>query len=212
MSAASDAAIRAILRAGNHFETLRLPKPYPDLMEEPVWDVTDDDVNRAFRKRSLCCHPDKSKHADAPHAFELLKKAKACLTHELDRDAYVRSFVREQKTLWQGNWTAAAEVVAAKERVSEMRGNAQQAQAESVIDAMHQRRMKAARAARKRERYTSLRDSVQKDTFSADQQRLLDHSDNEEEIQKKHHRKPVHPAPSSTARSAVTARKRPKFL
>ena len=101
---ASDRAIALILRAPNHFDMLKLPKPYPDLLEQPMWDCTDDKVNRAFRKLSLCCHPDKSTHPDAPRAFELLKKAKACLNNSLDRDDYCRDFVKELKVHWAGNW------------------------------------------------------------------------------------------------------------
>ena len=115
-SAKAEVVIRSILRAASHFDVLNLPRPYPDLMDEPVWQVTEDDVSRAFRKRSLHCHPDKSVHEDAPRAFELLKKAKACLLHELDRDAYVRSYVREQKSKWEGSWSTAADVAVAKAR------------------------------------------------------------------------------------------------
>lgn len=124
-SSTADRVIRQILRGGNHFDVLKLAKPYPDLLGEPIWEAGEEQVNRAFRKQSLYCHPDKSKHPDAPRAFEVLKKAKACLLHELDRDAYVRNYVREQKTRWEGNWTSAQDSTGSRERASHMRADAQ---------------------------------------------------------------------------------------
>ena len=90
-SNSSSKKISGILRAVNHFDTLQLPKPYADLAGEPVWDVSEEQVSKGFRKLSLCCHPDKSSDPEAPTAFEQLKKAKACLLNELDRDDYVRA-------------------------------------------------------------------------------------------------------------------------
>ena len=106
MAEKAERVIRSILRGANHFEVLRLAKPHADLLGEPVWDVPEEQVHRAFRKLSLHCHPDKSKHADAPRAFETLKRAKACLLSELERDAYIRNFVKEQKTRWEGKCAA----------------------------------------------------------------------------------------------------------
>lgn len=114
MSEREENAIRAILLGANHFEVLKLSKPYPDLMGEPLWDVKPENVNRAFRKLSLHCHPDKSKHPDAPRAFELLKKAKRVLQSELESETYIRNFIREQKTNWEGMWSTAEETANAK--------------------------------------------------------------------------------------------------
>ena len=82
-STSSSKKISGILRAANHFDTLQLPKPYADLAGEPVWDVSEEQVSKGFRKLSLCCHPDKSSDPEAPTAFEQLKKAKACVLNEL---------------------------------------------------------------------------------------------------------------------------------
>ena len=82
-STSSSKKISGILRAANHFDTLQLPKPYADLAGEPVWNVSEEQVAKGFRKLSLCCHPDKSSDPEAPTAFEQLKKAKACLLNEL---------------------------------------------------------------------------------------------------------------------------------
>jgi len=150
-------AIRSILRAANHFEALDLAKPYADLVGEAAWDPTADDVNRAFRKRSLHCHPDKSQHPDAPRAFELLKKAKACLSSDLERDGYVREHVREMQMQWEGSWKSEAEAAQARERVSNARGSSQQQNADSVAEAMKKRREKAEFVEWKRQRSEKLR-------------------------------------------------------
>jgi hypothetical protein len=156
-ASASDATIRSILRAGNHFEALDLPKPYPNLVGEAAWDSSSDDVNRAFRKRSLHCHPDKSKHADAPRAFETLKKAKACLLSDLERDGYVREHVREQQLRWEGSWKSEAEAAQARARISSARGSSQQEHADTVAEAMRKRREKAEFGEWKKQRSEKLR-------------------------------------------------------
>ena len=147
-----DKRIKQILRAANHFDMLRLPRPTSDLLDQPVWDLGADDVHRAFRKLSLCCHPDKSTHPDAPRAFEALKKAKQCLSDELTRQDYLLEFVKQQKTSWEGNWASHSTVNEEKQRVSSMRDEAQRAEADSVVDAMRERREKAEAAARKKQR------------------------------------------------------------
>ena len=111
-----------------------------------------DDVNRAFRKRSLHCHPDKSRHPDAPRAFDLLKKAKACLLSDLEREAYIRDHVKMQQTLWEGSWKSDREAAEARERIASARCNAQEEQTALVVDAMKRRRDKAQSAERKKQR------------------------------------------------------------
>ena len=124
-STTQELAIRRILRAANHFDALQLERPHADLMEQPVWEVTGEQVHKAFRKLSLCCHPDKSTHPDAPRAFELLKKAKAVLSSELDRDDYLLNFVKQQRVNWEGNWATVEVAGEAKQRVTAMRQEAQ---------------------------------------------------------------------------------------
>ena len=41
--------IARILRAPNHFDMLKLPKPYADLLDQPIWDCSDDQVRPARR-------------------------------------------------------------------------------------------------------------------------------------------------------------------
>ena len=142
-----DKRIKQILRAANHFDMLRLPRPTSDLLDQPVWDL-----GAAFAPRnSLCCHPDKSTH-HAPRAFEALKKAKQCLSDELTRQDYLLEFVKQQKTSWEGNYAVIAPGNEEKQRVSSMRDEAQRAEADSVVDAMRERREKAEAAARKKQR------------------------------------------------------------
>lgn len=145
--------ISALLRASNYFDLLKLQRPYEDLMGDPLWDVTADQVSRAYRKLSLCCHPDKSDHPDAPRAFELLKKAKKTLTDPLEMDDYLRNFLKECATQWQGNWvTASSSAGGGRERVASMRREAQLEQEDSVRDAMRERHERASAAARRAER------------------------------------------------------------
>ena len=151
-STTQELAIRRILRAANHFDALQLERPHADLMEQPVWEVTGEQVHKAFRKLSLCCHPDKSTHPDAPRAFELLKKAKAVLSSELDRDDYLLNFVKQQRVNWEGNWATVEVAGEAKQRVTAMRQEAQRSESDNVADAMRERREKAEAAARKKQR------------------------------------------------------------
>ena len=151
-ASSQELAIRRILRAANHFDMLQLKRPHADLMEKPVWDITPEQVHKAFRKLSLCCHPDKSTHPDAPRAFEQLKKAKQCLSNELDRDDYLIDFVKQQRVSWEGNWSTVEAVGETKQRVSSMRDEALRSESENVADAMREKREKAEAAARKKQR------------------------------------------------------------
>lgn len=210
--------IKRILQAANHFDMLKLPRPHADLMDRPVWTVTPEVVQKAFRKLSLCCHPDKSTHPDAPRAFEALKGAKACLATSLDRDDYLLEFVRQQKTRWEGNWTSAEGVSETKQRVSSMREEAQRAQHDDVVEAMRERRERAEAAARKKVRLQTAR--AQRRASASD-----DDGDDDDEEDRRARGVGSGAGPSSTSgRSAGgtmprrpvvgagAARKRPKFL
>ena len=204
--------ISGILRAVNHFDTLQLPKPYADLAGEPVWNVSEDQVAKGFRKLSLCCHPDKSSDPEAPAAFEQLKKAKACLLNELDRDDYVRDFVKNAATLWEGNWAQAQEALSSKQRVTSMRDEAQREQGDSVLDAMQQRHAQAEHKARQKERAQKARgrsrvkglEEAEAEAAAAAQQRA-DEDEAPAPVVGKSSSAAVRPAGGA-------ARKRPKFL
>jgi DnaJ family protein C protein 8 len=204
--------IRAILRASNHFDALRLPKPHADLMEQPVWDVEDDAISRAYRKLSLVCHPDKSAHADAPRAWDVLKRAKQCLLDPLERDDYLMSFLKGQKTHWEGTWTSSEAATSAKERTATMRDAAKNEHGESVADAMRERHEKAVEAARRKERLQAakLRAEARRSTPDAAIDNDDDNDDNDDRSVNA-----ASPAakPSASGGSAqAPARKRPKFL
>lgn len=206
-SSGPSASIRHILRASNHFDVLQLARPYADLMNQPVWPVSAETVNRVFRKLSLCCHPDKSSHPDAPRAFEILKKAKACLMNPLDRDDYLIHFVKEQKTHWEGSWTTAEAGMESKQRTSTMRDEAQREHGDSIIDAMRQRRERAEDAARRKQRIASAQ--ARKEEACRAAEVAVDDDDDDD----------VRAAPRDGSSgthgrgSVVTApRKRPKFL
>ena len=168
MSTNADAEIKRMLRAANHFDLLKLKRPHADRMDHPVWEVTDDDVHRAFRKLSLCCHPDKSSHPDAPRAFEALKKAKKSLSDPLERDDYLNEFVRQLKVSWEGNWSAASSSQDERQRISSMRDEAQRADAAVVVDAMRERREKAEAAARKKQRVQAAQQRRGRDAHGGD--------------------------------------------
>ena len=201
------ATIQGILNASNHFDLLRLPKPTADLLGEPVWDVSEADVHRAFRKTSLCCHPDKATHADAPRAFEALKAAKKCLADANEREDYCRRFLEEQKYLWQGSWSSAEEAAGSKARESALRHVAQQDQEDDVLDAARERRARAEILARQRQRKAAAAQRAR--AREPDDRGLVE----EEEEEDSGVRPSV--APSSRAPAAgagAKARKRPKFL
>ena len=214
----ADNEIKRILRAANHFDMLRLVRPHSDLMEQPVWPVSGDDVHRAFRKLSLCCHPDKSSHPDAPRAFEALKKAKACLSEPLERDDYLLGFIRRQKTSWEGNWASAGAASESRQRVTTMREEAQRAETDTVVDAMRERREKAEAAARKKQRLQAAQQRRAAERHE-DRPAGLDDDDDDDDDEAPAAR-PSAPGGGAAsawpgggpAGSGVAPRKRPKFL
>ena len=203
----ADDQIKRILRAANHFDMLRLTRPHADLMDQPVWEVSPDEVHRAFRRLSLCCHPDKSSHPDAPRAFEALKKAKACLAAPLDRDDYLLEFIRNQKTSWEGNWSSAGVASESRQRATSMREEARRAETEVVVDAMRERRERAEAAARKKQRVQAAQQR-RRPAEPPDGAELDDDDDDDASAA------PVHARPGGVgARPGIAAaRKRPKFM
>ena len=202
------------MRATNHFDMLKLPRPYPDLMEDPVWDVPPDTVNRAFRKLSLCCHPDKSTHPEAPRAFEAIKKAKQCLLNDYERDDYVRDFVRQLKTTWEGNWVSAGGAADSKQRVNTMRDAALREQSESVSDAMREKRERAEQLMKRKQR---LQQAAQARSNARQQPSATepgeDDSDDDPAFSNKSDGAPAATAgPVRRGGSSAAPRKRPKFL
>ena len=104
------------------------------------------------RRPATFCTRKCTRHPDAPRAFDLLKKAKACLLSDLEREAYIRDHVKMQQTLWEGSWKSDREAAEARERIASARCNAQEEQTALVVDAMKRRRDKAQSAERKKQR------------------------------------------------------------
>ena len=73
-----------------------MPEPTLDLLGRPVWEVSVDDVSKAYRKLARFCHPDKvggmseEEAARAEKAYETLRLAKECLSKDDARGPYVR--------------------------------------------------------------------------------------------------------------------------
>lgn len=95
-----------ITHAKNYFETLGLAFPYADALGHPVWDVTESDIKRQFRKMSILTHPDKNRgaEAEAQAAFELVQKAKNQLLDTDKRADIVKEFVDKAKVKQESSW------------------------------------------------------------------------------------------------------------
>ena len=82
--------------AGHRAQCLCLPEPALDLLGRPVWEVSVDDIGKAYRKLARFCHPDKLQGlsaedaARAEKAYEALRTAKECLQKDDTRGPYVR--------------------------------------------------------------------------------------------------------------------------
>jgi DnaJ-class molecular chaperone len=78
-----------------------------DLLGRPVWEVSVEDISKAYRKLARFCHPDKvsgmseDEAKQAERAYETLRLAKECLSKEDSRGPYVREhcqFLRPDKS------------------------------------------------------------------------------------------------------------------
>lgn len=77
-------------------QCLCLPEPTLDLLGRPVWEVSVEEISKAYRKLARFCHPDKvsgmsdEEAARAERAYETLRLAKECLAKDDSRGPYVR--------------------------------------------------------------------------------------------------------------------------
>jgi len=98
--------VSEILSSDNHFDTLKLRKPTRDALDRPKWDVTADELQRAFRKRTICCHPDKvtEDHEKREKAYDKIRDAREVLEDQAKRDLYIKRYLviveREQRNSW----------------------------------------------------------------------------------------------------------------
>jgi curved DNA-binding protein CbpA len=76
--------------SGDPFTALSLPKPECDDAGRPVWDVTEGQISKAFRKRSLAVHPDKNPSAEAKAAFDKLNEWHRALKDPVKRGEALR--------------------------------------------------------------------------------------------------------------------------
>lgn len=88
-------------------QCLCLREPTLDLLGRPVWEVSVEDISKAYRKLARFCHPDKvsgmsdDEAKQAERAYETLRLAKECLSKEDSRGPYVREhcqFLRPDKS------------------------------------------------------------------------------------------------------------------
>ena len=77
---------------GDIFSALVLPRPECDDAGRPVWHVTDSEISKAFRKRSLAVHPDKNPSAEAKRAFDKLNDAVRSLRDPTRKGEALRRF------------------------------------------------------------------------------------------------------------------------
>ena len=77
---------------GDIFSALVLPRPECDDAGRPVWPVTDSEISKAFRKRSLAVHPDKNPSAEAKRAFDKLNDAVRALRDPTRKGEALRRF------------------------------------------------------------------------------------------------------------------------
>jgi hypothetical protein len=83
------------IAGGDIFSALVLPKPECDDAGRPVWDVSDSEISKAFRKRSLAVHPDKNPSAEAKEAFDTLNDAVRVLRDPIKKGEALRRFASE---------------------------------------------------------------------------------------------------------------------
>jgi hypothetical protein len=118
---AADHILRACAK-GDVFAALALPAPACDDAGRPVWDVTDKEMSKAFRKRSLAVHPDKNPAPEAKRAFDKLNDAIRVLRDPVTRGEALRKFAEEafkKRCRLHPELTAAAKRKQAKRDASE---------------------------------------------------------------------------------------------
>eukprot|EP00959_Pyramimonas_sp_CCMP1952_P365550 7655805-Pyramimonas_sp.AAC.1 len=76
-------------------------------LDRPVWDVTDKELSRAFRKISLKIHPDKNPEPRAREAFDKLNSIYQMLQDESQRGELVRAAAERAKKMEKKSWNPA---------------------------------------------------------------------------------------------------------
>lgn len=90
--------VRAVLDAHakkDYFACLNVRRPDCDDLGRPAWDVSDAELNRAFRRASLRVHPDKNKAEDARKAFDALGETQKLFKDPVKRAEVLRNAAEE---------------------------------------------------------------------------------------------------------------------
>lgn len=179
--------MKEINDCGDHFTTLRLPLPTLDVLERPVWEITTEEVERAYRKLVRWCHPDKRSNMtddeaeECETAFKRLKKAKEILSDDEKSGPYVREWVvdhglarktKEKEAIENTDLVKSAEIMREREeerrkQMAAKRGEEQQELGSSIVKEMERKRKVAELARLEREKRQRL---LEEDSDSDDAQ------------------------------------------
>jgi len=78
-----------------YFACLNVRKPTCDDLGRAVWDVSEGELNRAFRRASLRVHPDKNSSKDARAAFDAIGATQKLFKDEIRRAEVLRKAAEE---------------------------------------------------------------------------------------------------------------------
>ncbi|KAG2433057.1 hypothetical protein HYH02_012761 [Chlamydomonas schloesseri] len=140
--------------AKDYFGLLGLPEPEADELGRPVWNCTEVDVGKAYRKLSIVVHPDKNPGDDeARRAFEVLNKAHRMLKDPTSREDVLRGAAdkarrkREQQEAAADLDTRMKMNAAKNDRAREMRKQEGQGLQSHILEQMRKRQEEAKRRA-----------------------------------------------------------------
>lgn len=88
-----EAIVDAVLSAsasGDYFAVLGVRRPGCDDAGRATWEVSDAELNRAFRRASLRVHPDKNRAVDARRAFDAIGEAQKMFRDPVRRGEMLR--------------------------------------------------------------------------------------------------------------------------
>lgn len=110
--------ILRLIEEKEYFSCFDLPKPRFNALDKPVWDVTDSELSRAFRKKSLRIHPDKNPDPRAREAFDALNTIYQALQDPIQRGEWVRDAAERYKRMEKTSWNPSDDVTAEIEKIS----------------------------------------------------------------------------------------------
>lgn len=88
-------AVLSAYDARDYFAVLNVRRPGCDDAGRPTWDVSDAELNRAFRKASLRVHPDKNRASDARRAFDAIGETQKMFRDPVKRGEILRAAAEE---------------------------------------------------------------------------------------------------------------------